>query len=140
MTMSLFDVLGYMYLDSTPDPTLTVENVNKVMRNVRNWRKVGSKIGVPQLKMDEILNSHSTGEERREAFASYCVYTLHHVSWEVIARVIYWSEEGRALEQLKSYMRTPPGVCVHINCLYFMRFSVCVCLSVTHVMPPICEH
>ena len=60
---------------SPSDPTLTVENVREVMAEVRNWRRVGSWLGVPYSKQLKIIKQSSTEREKSLALGDYWVNT-----------------------------------------------------------------
>ncbi len=80
----MFDVYSCIitvsYLDSTSDPTITEEKVNRVMEEVRDWWEVGHSLGVPHSRMNQIKDTHSTEEEKKCALVRYYLQTVHDAS------------------------------------------------------------
>ena len=50
-----------------------MENVREVMAEVRNWRRVGSWLDVPDSKVQEIRQQSSTEREKSLALGDYWV-------------------------------------------------------------------
>ena len=70
---------------------------------------VGSSLGVPRSKRQEISQQSSTEREKSLALGDYWVNTDPHASWEKLAWALYqWGEE-RALAVMKQYLQQ--GMC-----------------------------
>ena len=95
---------------SPSDPTLTVENVREVMAEVGNWLNVGSELGVPVSKWEEISQQSSTKTEKSLAVGDYWVNTVPNASWEKLATVLYQFGEQRAAAVMKQYLQQQ-GMC-----------------------------
>ena len=89
------------------DPSLTVHNVQQVMKGVK-WRMgfVALDLSVPDAIRDKITTECSSDEEKVSALAKYIVTILPNVTWEDIAAVLYLEDEEKAVEQAKSYLYT----------------------------------
>ena len=86
-----------------------MENVREVMAEVGDWVSVGSSLGVPDSKRQEINQQSSTDREKCLALGDYWVNTAPGASWEKLARVLYQREEERALAVTKQYFQQ--GMC-----------------------------
>ncbi len=108
-------IITVSYLDSTSDPTLTEEKVNRVMGEVGDWRWVGDSLGVPNSRRNQIKDTHSTEEEKKCALVRYYLRTVHDASWERLAGVLYYHQEDSALAVMKELFQfhTPRGMHVH---------------------------
>ena len=91
-----------------------MENVREVMTEVGNRRTVGSLLGVPLSKREEINQQSSTDMEKRLALGYYWVNTDPDASWEKLAKVLYQLGEKRAAAVMKQHL--PQGMCV-LSCL-----------------------
>ena len=86
-----------------------MENVREVMAEVGNWERVGSLLGVPYSKQQEIKQQSSTEREKSLALGDYWVNTAPDASWEELARLLYRRGEERALAVMKQYLQQ--GMC-----------------------------
>ena len=86
-----------------------MENVREVMAVVGHWERVGSSLGVPDSKLQEISQQSSTKREKCLALGDYWVNTDPEASWEKLAMVLYWRREERALAVTKQYLQQ--GMC-----------------------------
>ena len=86
-----------------------MKNVREVMAKVGHWVNVGSWLGVPVSKRQEIKQQSSTERERSLALGDYWVNTAPEASWERLAGVLYQWGEGRALAATKQYLQH--GMC-----------------------------
>ena len=98
-----------------PDPTLTVDNVSRVMEKVEPKEKQ------PLLKEMIVLDSifyeiHSSGKyptasEEEAAAVDICVNCCSWASWESLARSLYRRHQVAAVEEVRSYLppRGEPG-------------------------------
>ena len=91
-----------------------MENVREVMAEVGNWVRVGSSLGVPLSKLQEISQQSSTEREKSLALGDYWVNTDPDASWEKLARALYQCGEGKPAAVMKQYL--PQGMCV-LSCL-----------------------
>ena len=87
-----------------------MENVREVMAEVENWIGVGTGLGVPPSKVQEISQQSSTEREMSLAMGDYWVNTAPDASWERLARVLYRWGEHRALAVTKQYLQQQ-GMC-----------------------------
>ena len=107
---SLFSSLSSSSTCVSPsDSTLTVDSVLEVMEKVQNWEEVGSKLGVPSSKRDEIEEQSSTEMEKSHQVGQYWVSTDPDASWEELGRGLYRSGEETAAMMVKEYL-PPPGM------------------------------
>ncbi len=115
--LNMFDVYSCIitvsYLDSTSDPTLTQEKVNRVMGKVGDWREVGVSLGVPRSRLKQIEDTHSTEEGKKFSLVRYYLRTVHDASWERIAGALYYRHEDSALAVVKELFHSPQGMHVH---------------------------
>ena len=108
---------------SPSDPTLTVENVSKVMGKMRDWERVarggsvypfGLRItrglGIPYSKLQEIKQQFYTKRDRIRLAAEYWVNTDPRVSWLVLGRALWKERERTALAMVEQYL--PKGMCI----------------------------
>ena len=89
-----------------PDPTLTVDNVNRVMEKVEP--KVKGQVWVDacaaemeRRKMEEVCMSGKE-DECADLYVNY----NPHSSWECLARSLYRHHQVAAVEEVRSYL--PP--------------------------------
>lgn len=101
--------LLFLYFCFRLDPTLTVENVTKVMEKVQDWEEVGRWLGVPQSKRDEIKEQFCTEQERRHLLGEYWVNTAPH-TWERLALALQVKKENRAAAMACQYL--PKGMSI----------------------------
>ena len=86
-----------------------MENVREVMAEVGNWIGVGSGLGVPDSKREEIRQQSSPKREKCLTLGDYWVNTAPDASWEKLAMLLYqWGEE-RAVAVTKQYLQE--GMC-----------------------------
>jgi hypothetical protein len=88
-----------------PDPTLTVDNVSRVMEKVKP--KVKMKIWNDELEhgLVEAL-SRKKFSFKEEECADIYVNCYHSASWERLARSLYRHHQVAAIEEVRSYL--PP--------------------------------
>ena len=88
---------------------------------------VGSILGVPYSKEQEITQQSSTEREKSLALENYWVNTDPEASWEKLAWGLYrWGEE-RALAVTKRYLQQ--GMCSYCpaEISVYMKLDVCYC-------------
>ena len=90
----------------SPDPTLTVDNVSRIMENVelklrmRIWESACA-TGMEKDKMNELC---MFGKE--DECANVYVYCNPFSSWELLAKSLYRRHQLAAVEEIRSYL--PP--------------------------------
>jgi len=100
------------------DPSLTVENVTEVMREVGDWERVargGFKgdfstrgLEIPDCKLQEIKQQSYTKRDRSRLVGEYWVNTDPNPSWRCLADALYEKGEDNALLMVKQYL--PKGM------------------------------
>ena len=95
---------------SPSDPTLTVENVAKVMEEVRDWLGVGYTLQVPYSKVKQIKQQSSSERDKSCSLGRYWVNADPETSWIKLSRILYKKEEMGALEIVERYL--PKGTCI----------------------------
>ena len=89
----------------TPDPTLTVDNVNHIMEKVEPKVKMLVWNDVLKHRLIQTLS----GEEfsfKEEECADIYINCSHLASWEWLARSLYHHHQVAAIEEVRSYL--PP--------------------------------
>ena len=89
------------------DPTLTADNVTKVMDLLNDWNSL--KYGVipiivPASQMKEIQKKFSNKKEIANECASYYVHCHPQPSWTHLAHHLYSKEEFTAVKMLKQFL------------------------------------
>ena len=125
----------------SPDPTLTVENVTRVMEKVtvderrRVWERI---FNHPQIT-EEIYSSHSREEERLHSCADTYVTCAPSISWEELVCELYDSVEMTAAKQAKAFLQHKGGfngtslIVEHYwasssyTCINFLMTFTCMC-------------
>jgi len=96
---------------SPSDPTLTVDNVSEVMREVGNRERVwGLVLGVPWYKRTELMQQSSTDGEKARAVSQYWINSSPDATWKKLTWSLYFNREERAAEMAKQYL--PKGMCI----------------------------
>ena len=96
---------------SPSDPTLTVDNVSEVMREVVGCSKwVWVSLGVPKFKLAELQQQSSTEEEETRAVSQYWINSSPDATWKVLTWLLYFNGEERAAVMAKQYL--PKGMCI----------------------------
>ena len=79
------------------------------MEGVGDWDDVGDWLSVPDTILIKISDECSSVDEKISTLANYVVTSLPNINWEEIAAALYWCDEERAVERVKSYLHTVPG-------------------------------
>ena len=95
---------------SPSDPTLTVDNVSEVMREVGDRERVWVGLGVPVSKRTELMRQSSTEEEKTHAVSQYWISSSPDATWKRLTLSLYLSGEERATVMAKQYL--PKGMCI----------------------------
>ena len=89
-----------------PDPTLTVENMNRIMSKVDKEReKVYERVLFYEARM-KIQEQYFTVSEREVAYVDVYVKCHPSSSWQHLAKVLYRHHHVAAVEEVRSYL--PP--------------------------------
>ena len=95
---------------SPSDPTLTVDNVMEVMREVGDRKWVWGMLYVPESKQTELMLQSSTVEEETRSVSQYWINSSPDATWKELTSSLYYSGEERAAVMAKQYL--PKGMCV----------------------------
>ena len=95
----------------SPDPTLTVENVTRVMEKVTvdKRRRVWAEIFNHSQVIEEIYSSHPREEERLHSCADTCVTCAPSICWEELVRELYDCGEMAAAKEAKAFLQHKGG-------------------------------
>ena len=115
--MSLFSVISILVILSTlfpPDPTLTVDNVSRVMEKAKpKEREPLLKEMIMDVIFDDIQSSGKYPTALEMETAAVDIYVNYHpwASWENLARLLYRHHQVAAVEEVRSYLppRGEPG-------------------------------
>ena len=92
-----------LHISLFPDPTLTVDDVTKVMDKIEG--DVMRWLGIPESLWEEIARRYSTDSEKSRAYADYYVLVHPDASWHHLTKTLHWKEFTAARES-KSFMST----------------------------------
>ena len=83
------------------DPTLTLNNVTAVIKDVQRWEGVADWIDIPYRKREELKSQNPTTDQAKQACWDY--WLRHHSapSWRILADGLYMYKEHGALEVLQ---------------------------------------
>ena len=95
---------------SPSDPTLTVENLMKVMGEVGDWEEVGDLLRVPDSKLQEIKQLSTSDKEKSQSLGRYWVTNAPGASWERLGYALYQEGEETAAAMVKQYL--PKCMCI----------------------------
>ena len=88
------------------DPTLTVDNVTRVINKIERDKAEVLKTPfgiIPTFVIDEI-QKYSTDAEKNKAYADYFVTVWPSASWYYLTFVLYLNSEFSAARESKSFM------------------------------------
>ena len=108
------------------DPTLTVENVTKVMGEVENWWAIGTSLHVLHLKLKEIKYQFCAMKDKSHALGEYWIKTDPDASWENLASQLYMNGEGRAATIAKQFLPSGMHTCNLTHILWCLPTSLAV--------------
>ena len=94
---------------SPSDPTLTVDNVSEVMREVGDRERLWRLFSVPLSKRTEFMQHSSTADNTR-AVSQYWINSSPDATWKVLTWLLYFNGEERAAVMAKQYL--PKGMCI----------------------------
>jgi hypothetical protein len=86
---------------SFTDPTLTLNNVTAIMKDVLQWYNVADKIGFPDGKHHELHSQNPTTDQAKQACWDYWLHHHPAPSWRILADGLYALKERGALEVLR---------------------------------------
>ena len=97
------------------DPTLTLNNVTAIMKDVRQCDNAAFWIGIPDSKRYELQSLNPTTNQHRQAYWDYWLHHHPSPSWRILAGALYcWGEHG-ALEVLQmNYLKGDSVVMIAI--------------------------
>ena len=96
----------YTYLCS-PDPTLTVDDVTKVMDKIEGDKlEVMRRLGMPESLWEEIKRRYFTDSEKSRACADYYVHVHPNASWRHLNTKTLYGKRFTAARESKSFMST----------------------------------
>ena len=95
----------------SPDPTLTVKNVTRVMEKVTvdKRRRVWEEIFNHHRLIQEIYSSHSNEEEKLSSCANIYVTCAPSISWEELVQELYDCGEMAAAKEAKAFLQHKGG-------------------------------
>ena len=88
------------------DPTLTVDDVTKVMDKIGDKWLVMWELGMPESLWEEIKRRYSTDSEKSRACADYYVHVHPAASWRHLTETLNEEGEFTAARESKSFMST----------------------------------
>ena len=92
-------IVKFVYIHA--DPTLTLNNVTAIMKDVWQWEKVADWVGISDSKHHELESQSSTTDQAKQACWDYWLHHHPAPSWRILADGIYfWGKHG-ALEVLQ---------------------------------------
>ena len=91
-----------------PDPTLTVDDVAKVINKMEGDKMevMKKRNTIPESLLEDIVKRYSTDSEKIHACADYYVHIHPHASWGHLAARLWIEEELTAARESKSFMST----------------------------------
>ena len=95
----------------SPDPSLTVENMNRVMAKVepKEREEVYERVLDYESLIKWIQEQYSTDSERDMAYVNAFINCDPSSSWHKLAKVLYEHHYVAAIEEMRSYL-TPRGM------------------------------
>ena len=106
-----------------PDPTLTVDNISRIMEKVEPKMKMEVWNSVLQHNMIK-LNMSLSGKKfsfKEEECADIYVNCCHSASWKDLARSLYEHHQMAAVKEVRSYL--PPRGEPHFGVLQCFNFT-----------------
>ena len=96
-----------LHISLSPDPTLTVDDVTKVMDKIEGdkW-EVMLELGIPESLREEIKRRCSTDSEKSRACADCYVHVHPDASWRHLTKGLIEEKEFTAARESKSFMST----------------------------------
>jgi hypothetical protein len=97
--LSTFSYKQLIYLFT--DPTLTLNTVTAIMKDVRQWADVADWIGICLSKHYELQRQNPTTDQEKQACWNYWLHHHPAPSWRLLADGLYVCKERGALEVLQ---------------------------------------
>ena len=94
----------------SPDSTLILTNVTRVLESVWDMENLGAVLNVPLRVQGKIGRDYATPEQRKNAMVEYWLQSVPNASWSVLAGRFYLLEKTAALEAVKQYIQSPTGM------------------------------
>ena len=80
-----------------------------------NVSSVGRLVGVPSAVRQRIESAHHSPFDKGQAIGTYWLKTLPDISWEQLARHLYYAEEKEALQKVSLYLKKTRGtLCIQL--------------------------
>lgn len=100
------------------DPTLTVDNVNRVIsETVKNWDDgvyaygLAGELLVPLTVQESIKKQYTSMELQKKALVNYWINFLFNASWATLAGALYFLDEKAALKIcVKEFLQMDQGI------------------------------
>ena len=94
----------------SPDSTLTITNVTRVLEREKSVGGPGDVLDVPLTVLDIIRGDYATPEQQKNAMVSYWLQSMPNASWNVLGGRLHLYKEMTALEPVKQYIQNPAGM------------------------------
>ena len=114
------------------DPTLSVENLVRVMEKVtsdkrRNvWEKVLKwRYQTPFTCLDEVYTKYTTDKETTHALADLYINIRPESSWQHFVQTLYDESELAAAKEVKSFLQQNGGWCCSVVHVYLCAVIMC---------------
>ena len=118
-----------LHITLFPDPTMTVENVTKVLNKIEGdkWRVMGG-LDIPRPLLEEIKRRYSTDADQIHACADYFVNYHPNASWRFLTSSLHSKVELAAARESKSFMSTGK-YCHYITIMSCCYIILCPLIS-----------
>ena len=108
------------------DPTLTLNNVTAIMRDIQEWEDVASWIGIRRSKCLELKNQNHTTDQAKQACWDYWLHHHPAPSWRILAGGLYvWEEHGALEVLLTNYLKGESTGAYYVYILLCIHVHVC---------------
>ena len=119
-----------------PAPPLTFDNVLEAVKTVRDWRDLGSWLGLDSSKLDAIQRQHISDEACLKAVVESFLLRegVYQPSWRRLIHALYKAEESHLAEKIKTNAEPHQGEWVYreggdyVCTLACWDRTVCVCM------------
>lgn len=95
------------------DPTLTVENAARVFLLTKgDWDgDLGIALLVPKNIREKIHEEHCDLDDQKRELIKYWLENVYNASWEILAGVLYYTQEEEALKECRIFLTPTQGLC-----------------------------
>ena len=105
------------------DPSLTYGNISAALKTLSD-DIVGDVLEVPDHKMEQLREQSSSDDQYREQLITYWMMTHPIPTWEDLGGELYYSEEDRALEEVKKHLPKKLGMLLISDAWSCYNYSV----------------